>query len=83
MQQAITDQSKLAIAKNFVRGGVSSSELASLMNLLAFEKNRLALAKFGYAFTSDKHNFHVVNRAFMFDSSVRELNRFIRNRSHR
>ena len=72
------DRDKLALATQYVSSGrVTSSEVASLMNLLTFEKNKLALAKQAYANTIDKQNYHLVNSSFTFDSSVRELNRFI------
>ncbi len=80
MQSATWDKDKLQIAKSFVKGGVTASELSSMMSLLTFEKSKVELAKFGYSELLDPQNINLVHDAFTYDSSVRELNKFIRNR---
>lgn len=80
MRRASFDRNKLAIAKQFVRSSrPTSAEVSQLMNLMAFDKTKLELAKFSYGFVIDPYNFRQVRRSLTFDSSVRQLDRFIAN----
>jgi len=80
MRRASFDLNKLAIAKQFVRSSrPTSAEVSQLMNLMAFDKTKLELAKFSYGFVVDPFNFRQVRRSLTFDSSVRQLDRFIAN----
>jgi hypothetical protein len=80
MRNTAFDRNKMAIAKQFIRTSrPSSAEVGQLMNLLAFDRNKLDLAKFSYRFVMDRHNFRQVRRSLTFDSSVRQLDRFIAN----
>jgi hypothetical protein len=56
---------------------VTSQQLYELVSLMDFESSRLEVAKLGYAKVIDKENFYTVYNAFTFDSSIRELNKFI------
>lgn len=56
---------------------LSSEQLRRLLNLFSFERNRLELAKTAYPNLVDSQNFFIVYDAFAFQSSIRELNRFI------
>jgi len=51
-----------------------------LLSMFNHESNRLDLAKSAYNNTVDPENFFIVNEAFHFSSSIRELNRFIAHR---
>jgi len=51
------------------------------MNLLAFDRTKLELAKFSYGFVIDQHNFRQVRRSLTFDDTVRQLDRFIVNQN--
>jgi hypothetical protein len=76
------DSSKLQVAKQAIAANlVSSAQLAELMNMLSFESGKLELAEAGYTNVIDKQNFFVVNNAFTFESSIDELQRFIRDNS--
>lgn len=80
MKRTSFDRNKLTIAKQFVRSSrPTSAEISQLMNLMAFDKTKLELAKFSYGFVVDRHNFRQVRRSLTFDSSVRQLDRFIAN----
>ena len=56
---------------------LSTRQVMSLMQLFDFESNRLEVAKFGYARTIDRNNYYQTFALFDFDSSVRELSRFM------
>ncbi|MBO6518264.1 MAG: DUF4476 domain-containing protein [Bacteroidia bacterium] len=78
MRAASFDRDKLAIAKQFARtSNPTSAEIAQLTRMLSFDRSKVQLAKFAYPFTVDQHNYGLVSDSFTFDSSVRELNRFI------
>lgn len=73
------ENSRLAIAKQSVeRNAFSAQQIKQLVNLFAFEKNKLELAKCAYANTVDKKNYFVVYEAFSFSRSKEELAEFIR-----
>lgn len=72
------DSNRLMIAKNALRHQlVMSQQVAQLVDLLSFESNKLELAKFAYANTVDKGNYFLVFERFSFNSSSRELDRYI------
>lgn len=72
------DSDKLGIAKQYVAmHGVSSHQLASLMNLLTYESSKVELAKFGYNHTVDRGNFFVINNSLTFSSSINEVNNYV------
>ncbi|TVQ87536.1 MAG: DUF4476 domain-containing protein [Bacteroidetes bacterium] len=72
------DSSRLKIAEQAIAASnVTSAQVYELMQLLTFESNRLKLAQFAYAYTVDKHNYFLVNRAFSFNSSITRLNSYI------
>ncbi len=82
MRRAAFDRNKMVIAKQFIRNGQpTSAEVSQLMNLLAFDRTKLELAKFSYGFVIDQHNFRQVRRSLTFDDSVRQLDRFIINQN--
>jgi hypothetical protein len=73
------DSSKLEVAKQGVsNSSISSAQLAELMDMLSFESSKLELAKFAYRYVADKQKFFIVNDAFSFESSISELDRFVR-----
>jgi len=67
------DIAKHAIASTHVR----SAQVKELMDLFSFESNRLELAKFAFGFTIDPQNYFMVHNSLRFNSSSRELTRFI------
>lgn len=73
------DSSRLQIAKQALSSNYfMSSQISELMQLMTFESSRLELARIGYANTLDKQNYYIVNDAFTFESSINDLNKFIR-----
>jgi hypothetical protein len=80
MRNTAFDRNKMMIAKQFIRtSNPTSQEVGQLMRLMSFDRSRVQLAKFAYPFVVDKQNFWNVSRQFDFDSSVRELDRFLAN----
>ncbi len=60
---------------------VTSRQVYQLMQLMTFESSKLELAKFAFNRVVDKERFFIVNDAFGFESSISDLNLFIRNHS--
>jgi hypothetical protein len=78
MHCAWFDSDRLRIAKQHIRHRhLASHQVRMMMEEFDFESSRLELAKFAYASVSDPHNYHLVNSAFCFNSSIRELEEFI------
>lgn len=70
--------SKMAVAKQAIAAnGISSQQVANMMDLFAFESYKVELAKFAYGYVADPQNYWVVNNSFGFSSSVRELDNYI------
>ncbi len=72
------ESSKLQIAKQALEyNQFTSSQIADLMNEFSFESTKLDFAKSAYGKVIDKQNFYLVNNAFSFESSIKELNQYI------
>ncbi len=75
------EDTKMTLAKQI--GGsrcFTADQVKQLMALFSFEDNKLDLAKFAYDHTYDIGNYYKVNDAFSFESSVEELNEYIKSR---
>ncbi|HQW85806.1 MAG TPA: DUF4476 domain-containing protein [Flavobacteriales bacterium] len=55
-------------------------QVKGIMELFSFEETKLDFAKFAYDHTFDLSNYFKLNDAFTFESSVDELNAYIRGR---
>ena len=74
------DRDKLTIAKQGTRGQILySHQVLELVHMFTFESNKLKFAKYAYLLVCDTHNYYVVNDAFTFSSSIRELECYIRS----
>jgi hypothetical protein len=72
------ESSRMAVAKQAIASNyMSSAQITELVELMTFETSKLDLAKFAYRFTIDKNNYYLVNDAFSFESSIRELAGYI------
>ncbi len=80
MESKSFESTRMEIAKQVLtQRFVSTEQVMNLMNLLTFESSKLELAKFAYGKTVDKENYFRVNNAFTFESSIHELDDYIRN----
>ena len=74
------EDSKLTIAKQIIQSNcLLSSQVKEIMLLFTFEDTRLEFAKFAYAYTLDLRNYYKLNDAFTFESSIDELDKYIRS----
>ncbi len=58
---------------------VNAKKIYHILNMFDFESTKLEVAKFAYRYCIDKRNYYIVNKAFSFGSSIRELNNYIGN----
>lgn len=73
------DSSKLAVAEQVVSSNpLTASQILGICKLFSFESNKLSFAKFAYTYCVDKNKYYLLNEAFSYESSKRELNEFIK-----
>ncbi len=77
------ENSKLTIAKQVITNNcLITSQIKEIMKLFDFEASRLDIAKFAYGYTYDKGNYYQLNDAFDFESSITDLNNYIKNKKY-
>lgn len=74
------DSSKLSLAEQVVSSNLmTASQILGICKLFSFESNKLAFAKYAYEYCVDRNKYFLLNEAFTYESSKRELNEFIKN----
>lgn len=72
------DNTRLALAKQIVaQNPLNAEQVAEICKMMSFESNRLDFAKYAYRYCVDPNRYYLVNATFSFDSSKRELDKFI------
>ncbi|MCB9169187.1 MAG: DUF4476 domain-containing protein [Flavobacteriales bacterium] len=75
------EDSKLTVAMQVAKGQCFTvDQVKEVMGLFSFEQTKLDFAKFAYDHTFDIGNYYKVNDAFSFESSMDELNEYLRSR---
>ena len=75
------ESSKYEIAQQIVGSNcLTADQVKEVMQLFDFEQTKLDFAKFAYTRTYDKGNYFKVNDAFDFESSISDLNDYIKGR---
>ncbi|NVN94163.1 MAG: DUF4476 domain-containing protein [Bacteroidetes bacterium] len=75
------ENSKLTIAKQVISNNcLTSAQVKEILKLFDFEATRLDVAKFAYGYTYDKGNYYQLNDAFNFESSIDDLNNYIKTK---
>jgi hypothetical protein len=73
------ESDKLLVGRQAVGGKLlSADQVRRLMGLFTFESTKLEFAMWAYRNTWDPQNYYIVNDAFTFSSSIRELDEYIR-----
>lgn len=75
------EETKLTMAKQ-VTGErcLTVEQVKGIMSVFGFEDSKLEFAKFAYDHTHDPGNYYKVNDAFTFESSIEELDEYIKSR---
>lgn len=72
------DNTRLTMAKQIATTNpLGAYQVTEICKLFTFESNRLEFAKFAYPYCVDKNKYYLVNSAFSYDSSKREMDAFI------
>lgn len=74
------EDTKIKIAKQVIDNNcLLSNQVKEIMLLFNFEDTRLDLAKYAYGHTYDIGNYYKLNDAFKFETSIDELDQYIKN----
>jgi hypothetical protein len=72
------DSSKLAVAEQIANSHyLYAAQVEQIMEQFSFDSSKLCIAKKAYYHTLDPANYYLVNNAFTFSSSARDLNYYI------
>lgn len=72
--------SKLKLAQQIIDSNcLLSSQVRQMMELFDFEDDKLTLAKYAFGYTLDYGNYYQVNDAFEYESSIDELDDYMRS----
>jgi hypothetical protein len=75
------EDSKLTIAKQVLRDRcLFVSQVKRVLSQFTFEETKLEFAKYAYVYTYDIGNYFKVNDVFTFESTIEELDAYIRTR---
>ncbi len=78
IQNSNFESDKLIISKQITNTNcLTSEQVKQIVGLFNFEKSRLEFAKFAYTRTYDIENYFIVNDAFDFSASKRELSNYM------
>lgn len=75
------EDTKLTVAKQVADNNcLTTAQVKQVMGLFGFEETKLTFAKYAYDRTYDRKDYYKVNDAFGFESSVDDLNEYLRSR---
>lgn len=75
------EETKLTAAKQLlVNQCLLTSQIKDLAKLFTFEETKLNFAKYAYSYTYDIVNYYIINDVFTFESSIEELNSYIKTK---
>ncbi len=73
-----SNDTKAEYARQIIQNNcLNSEQVKQLLLLMNFEQTKLDLAKFAYKYTCDKRNYYTVNKVFAFESSTKELEKYV------
>ena len=73
------EDSKLTTAKQVLNNNcLSSQQVKDIMGLFTYEETKLDFAKLAYSRVTDRNNYFIVNDAFQFESTIEELDEYIK-----
>jgi hypothetical protein len=73
------EDSKLTLAKQIADANcLTSEQVKGILKVFTFEDSKLEFAKYSYSHTYDVGNYYKINDAFQFESTIEELDEYIR-----
>lgn len=71
---------QLTLAKQIIDANcMSTAQVKEIMEIFSFEDTRLDLAKYAYNKTTDPKNYYKLNDAFKFESTIEELDKYVKS----
>lgn len=68
------ESTRLTVARQILDNNlVTAEQMREIVESFTFESGKLEIAKYGFHRTIDPQNYYVVNSAFTFESSIRDL----------
>jgi hypothetical protein len=84
IRQNTFDKKRVETAKTLTKQSVlTSNQVVEIVQLITSDNNRLDYAKFAYDYVSDRDNYMIVVESMAFDSSKKELQRYLDANSKR
>lgn len=81
LRKEYLDNDCFKMAKSLIKDSyITSVQLKELIKLFTSKEYQEEMAKYGYAFVSDKHNLHKIYDAFYFDDSKDEVMEYIKGK---
>jgi Domain of unknown function (DUF4476) len=78
IRQNTFDKKRVETAKTLTRQSVlTSNQIVEIVQLITSDNNRLEFAKFAYDYVSDRENYEIVVETMAFDSSKKDLQRYL------
>ncbi|MBL4663537.1 MAG: DUF4476 domain-containing protein [Flavobacteriaceae bacterium] len=75
------DETKLSLAKQIIQSNcLFADQVRDIAELMEWEENKLAFAKYAYDYTYDIGDYFKVSQIFEWEASTEELNEYISNR---
>jgi hypothetical protein len=76
-----TDDGKVTVARQVADNNyLTSAQVRDMLGLFNFDDSRLQFAEYAYSRVVDPNNYYMVNDAFTYESSIKELDNYIRGR---
>lgn len=78
VDERITDGDKIKLMQNVLKNrNYTTDQMATMLRWLSFDDTKVALAKWGYDYVSNKENYWKLESEFTFSSSKEEFNNYI------
>ncbi len=76
------NNSRLTLAKQIIeqKECLTAAQISRIVQTVDYEDSKLELAKFAWDFCVDKRNYYTVNNAFEYESSISELDAYIKGK---
>jgi hypothetical protein len=84
MRKTSFEATRITTAKQVIQNNcLLTPQVKDILRTLSFEQSRLEIAKFAYDFTVDQRNFYSINDVFQFESTISQLDEFLKSKPTR
>jgi|GEM_PF-6292820 len=84
MRKTSFEATRITTAKQVIQNNcLLTPQVKDILRTLSFEQSRLEIAKFAYDFTVDQRNYYTINDVFQFESTISQLDEFMKSKPAR